>query len=107
MQICAENRGHTLYVCVSGELDEHNAARARMEADKLAERCVGKTSRAVFDLGSVSFMDSSGIAVVINALRHMSRMDGVLYISGLCEQPRKVFCAAGIDKLVKIKEAIF
>ena len=49
-------------------------------------------------------MDSSGIAVVINSIRKMSRINGELMLSGLNEQPRKVFFAAGIEQLVKIKE---
>ena len=51
-------------------------------------------------------MDSSGIAVMINALRQMTRMNGKLLVSGLGDQPRKVFIASGMDKLVDIKEVV-
>ena len=51
-------------------------------------------------------MDSSGIAVVINALRCMTRIEGKLLISDLSNQPMKVFRASGIDKLVDIKEVL-
>jgi hypothetical protein len=44
--------------------------------------------------------------VVINALRQMTQFDGKLMITGLCEQPMRVFKASGIDKLVDMKEAI-
>ena len=49
-------------------------------------------------------MDSSGIAVVINALRCMARIEGKLILAGLGKQPMKVFQASGIDKLVEIME---
>ena len=49
-------------------------------------------------------MDSSGIAVVINSMRNMSRIGGELFLCGLKEQPMKVFTASGIEQLVKIKE---
>ena len=49
-------------------------------------------------------MDSSGIAVVINTLRNMTRIDGQLLLVGLGDQPKKVFRTSGIDKLVEIKE---
>ena len=49
-------------------------------------------------------MDSSGIAVVINALRNMTKINGQLYVCGLGTQPMKVFKTSGIDKLVEIKE---
>ena len=49
-------------------------------------------------------MDSSGIAVVINALRYMTRMNGTVILTALTNQPMKVFKTSGIDKLVEIKE---
>ena len=49
-------------------------------------------------------MDSSGIAVIINALRTMKKIHGKLLISGLKKQPLKVVLTSGIDKLIEIKE---
>ena len=60
----------------------------------------------VLDFGEVSFVDSSGIAVVINALRNMTQIEGKLILSGIGNQPMRVFRASGIDKLVEIKEAV-
>ena len=51
-------------------------------------------------------MDSSGIAVVINALRNMTQIEGKLVLTGINTQPMRVFRASGIDKLVEIKEAV-
>ena len=51
-------------------------------------------------------MDSSGIAVVINALRNMTQIEGRLLLTGISPQPMRVFQASGIDKLVEIKEAV-
>jgi stage II sporulation protein AA (anti-sigma F factor antagonist) len=58
----------------------------------------------VLDFSEVTFVDSSGIAVVINALRCMNMLGGKLLLCGIAQQPMKVFRAAGIDKLVEIKE---
>ena len=60
----------------------------------------------VLDFQEVSIVDSSGIAVVINALRNMSQIEGKLILTGICSQPMRVFRASGIDKLVEIKEAV-
>ena len=51
-------------------------------------------------------MDSSGIAVVINALRSMTQIEGQLLLTGIAPQPMRVFRASGIDKLVEIREAV-
>ena len=94
----------TLTIALTGEIDHHcakeyiHAITSKMEA-YTPEICV-------LDFQDVSFMDSSGIAVVINTLRGMSKMDGYLELSGVNQQPMKVFKASGIDKLVKIKEEV-
>jgi stage II sporulation protein AA (anti-sigma F factor antagonist) len=49
-------------------------------------------------------MDSSGVAVVINAMRNMKAIGGHLMLTGIGKQPMKVFKAAGIDKIIEIRE---
>ncbi len=56
------------------------------------------------DFQDVEFIDSSGVAVVINALRSMSQIEGKLILSNLGEQPKKVFRTSGIDRLVEFRE---
>ena len=51
-------------------------------------------------------MDSSGIAVAINALRSMNKIRGSLLLTGLNNQPMKVFRTSGVDKLIEIKETV-
>lgn len=93
-----------LTVALTGEIDHHCAKAyiqtiaAKIEA-YMPEICV-------LDFQDVSFVDSSGIAVVINALRAMTRIEGKLILTGIAEQPMRVFRASGIDKLVEIKEAV-
>ena len=65
-----------------------------------------KPSVCVLDFQDVVFMDSSGIAVVINALRGMTKIQGQLMLSGVTDQPMRVLRASGIDKLVQLKEAV-
>ena len=60
----------------------------------------------VLDFQDVAFVDSSGIAVVIGALRNMNRIGGKLMLSGLADQPLKVFRMSGIDKLIEIREGV-
>ena len=93
-----------LTVALTGEID-HHCAKAYIQA------IVGKIEAympriCVLDFQEVSFVDSSGIAVVINALRSMTQIEGTLILAGLSEQPMKVFRASGVDKLVQIKEAV-
>ena len=95
--------GH-LTVALKGEID-HHCARHYIQA--IAAKIEAYTPTiCVLDFKDVSFVDSSGIAVVINALRSMAQIEGKLVLAGLAEQPMKVFRASGVDKLVQIKEAV-
>lgn len=95
--------GH-LTIALTGEIDHHcakqyiQAIQAKIEA-YTPDVCV-------LDFSEVSFIDSSGIAVVINALRAMTQIEGKLMLVGIASQPMKVFRASGIDKIVEIKEAV-
>ena len=91
-----------LTVALTGEID-HHCAKAYI--DTIIGKIEAYTPQiCVLDFQEVTFMDSSGIAVVINTLRNMTRIKGKLTLVGIREQPMRVFVASGIDKLVEIKE---
>ena len=93
-----------MIIRVGGEIDHH---RAKEYIQAVASKIEAYTpDLCILDFRDVAFMDSSGIAVVINAMRAMTQIRGHLVLAGLADQPMKVFRAAGIDKLVEIKEAI-
>ena len=93
-----------LTVALTGEIDHHCAKNYIQAITSKIEAYTPK--RCILDFQEVTFMDSSGIAVVINALRNMTRIEGELVLIGLSNQPMKVFRTSGIDKLVEIKEAV-
>ena len=91
-----------LTVALTGEID-HHCAKSYIQA--ISGKIEAYTPDVcILDFQEVTFVDSSGIAVVINALRSMSQIDGKLILTGFCEQPMRVFRASGIDKLVEMKE---
>ncbi len=93
-----------LTVALTGEID-HHCAKTYIQA--ITAKIEAYTPKiCILDFQEVTFMDSSGIAVVINALRNMTRIEGRLVLIGLNNQPMKVFRTSGIDKLVEIKEAV-
>ena len=91
-----------LTVSLTGEID-HHSAKGYIQA--ISGKLEAYTPQiCILDFQDVIFMDSSGIAVVINSLRQMKAMGGQLFLRGLQDQPLKVFRASGVDKLVKILE---
>ena len=102
MQFTSFLENGRLTVALTGEID-HHCAKHYIQA--IASKIEAYNPQiCVLDFQEVSFMDSSGIAVVINALRCMARIEGKLILTGLANQPMKVFRASGIDKLVEISE---
>lgn len=104
MQFTSYLQNSHLTIALTGEIDHHSAKQYMDAITGKIEAYVPET--CVLDFQDVTFMDSSGIAVVINALRQMKRLGGVLQVTGLMPQPLKVFHAAGMNKLVEIKEKV-
>ena len=104
MQFTSYLEDGRLTVALRGEID-HHCAKHYIKA--IAAKIESYTPDVcILDFSEVSFVDSSGIAVVINAMRGMTQIEGKLLLTGISPQPMRVFRASGIDKLVEIKEAV-
>lgn len=104
MQFTSFLQDGQLTVVLTGEIDHHCA---KNYINSIATKIEAYAPRVcILDFQEVTFMDSSGIAVAINALRNMTRIGGELKITSLSEQPMKVFRASGVDKLIDIKEFV-
>lgn len=101
MELQAKRENRTLTLRLRGELDHHAAKRLVQEIDLAVEREVPQ--QLVLDFSAVSFMDSSGIAVVMRAQRRMQELGGSAMITEVPQQARRVLNAAGIDRRIKIK----
>ena len=104
MRLTSYLQDNSLTVVLTGEID-HQCARGYIDAI-ISKIEIYNPLECVLDFEQVTFMDSSGIAVVINALRQMKKRNGSLMVCGLGSQPMRVFCASGVDKLVRIKERV-
>jgi len=96
--ICVE-QGRTLIARLVGEID-HHAAKEIME--ELAEQIDAALPEClVLELSEVTFMDSSGIAVLLNAWRRMGQLEGTVEVRKVPPQAGKVLQAAGLNRLLK------
>ena len=94
MELNYQTNNRKLTVFLKGDLD-HHAARGVME--KL-ERQIDQSAplKFVLDLGGVTFMDSSGIALVIRAKRKTEFNGGKMTIVNVPTQAARVLEAAGL-----------
>ncbi len=100
MKICADCIGDTLYVRLLGEVDEHNAALARKEADKLCEAFAPSLKKAVIDLSNVSFMDSTGIGFLMGRYKKFLRYGIPMYLTNPSLATDRILQMSGIYTLI-------
>lgn len=104
MQFTSFLQNGILTVALTGEID-HQCAKSYIDA--IASKIeVYTPSECILDFSEVHFMDSSGIAVTINALRCMSKINGKLSVIGLKSQPMRVFRVSGMERLIEVKDVV-
>lgn len=89
-----------MHVMLSGEIDHHNAQNIREEIDMAIH--FNNPSELMLDFSDVSFMDSSGIGLVIGRYRIMHELEGKVLVANPSMQIRKVLRLSGIDRLAQI-----
>lgn len=98
MSVTCTGENRVLTAKISGEVDHHRAKGIMADL----EQCIagGLPRVLTLDLGGVTFMDSSGIAVLIRAHRHVAALGGMVRVVNIPPQAAKVLKAAGIDRLM-------
>ena len=94
---CADRN---LLLELSGELDHHGARNALREVEQAIDAALPR--KLVLDFSGVTFMDSSGIALILRAQQRMHLLDGSVLVCNVPQQARRVLDAAGIGRLVTI-----
>ncbi len=91
----------TVTAYLSGEIDHHTAAAMREEIDAYLTQ--GQVSLLILDFGNVTFMDSSGIGLVMGRYRQLQYTGGVLQIVNTPPSIYKVMRIAGLHRLATIE----
>ena len=90
-----------LCIRYTGDLDHHAARAAFRETEAFIDRFLPR--RCILDFSGVSFMDSSGIAVVMRVRQRVRDLGGAVTLRGVRPQARKVLDAAGLDRFVTVE----
>ena len=101
MEINAKSMDSNLLLELSGEIDHHGARDAMRELELAVDAALPK--KLVLDMTGVTFMDSSGIALILRAQQRMRLLDGSILVCHVPEQAKRVLDAAGIWRLVTIR----
>ena len=87
----------SLTAYLSGEIDHHSAKKIRAEIDNTASRA--HPDALILDFRDVTFMDSSGIGLVMGRYSLMQELGGNLQVVNLSTHIKKVMKLAGLDRL--------
>ena len=87
-------------VRLSGELDHHGAKGLMDRLDALMEQNL--PVKTILDLEGLTFMDSSGIAVILRGKRRMEALGGNLIVVNIPKQAARVLDTAGLSRYVKL-----
>jgi anti-sigma B factor antagonist len=103
MKLCETSESGIDLLHLEGEIDMHYAPvlRALLQA-KAKQRCPA----VVVDLAGVSFIDSTGIAVLIEYLRDAIAFDGRFCLARPTEHVRVVFDIVQLGKFLPIHDTI-
>lgn len=98
----AETASHYI-LRLEGEIDLHVSPRV---ATNLLALIKDKPEKLVIDLSKVSYIDSSGLAVLIEGMREVEAYCGKLYLVGMQETVRVIFETSRLDQVFRIRRNV-
>ena len=81
---------------LEGEIDLHVSPRVAAALGAMIDQ---KPERLVVDLSAVSYIDSSGLAVLIEGMQNVEAYGGKFILAGLQEKVRPIFEMARLDQV--------
>ena len=88
----------TLYVVLTGELDEHSAYHSRIELDDMFGE--NGFNQVIIDLSELDFMDSTGIGVLIGRYKKLKDRKIPIFICNPSSHAEKIFKMTGLYELM-------
>lgn len=98
MDISVQFQKDTLIVSLRGELDHYSAGNVKELIEELIRKRAAKN--LIFDFTHLTFMDSSGIGVVIGRYKLLSAMGGKVSICGASRMVDRLLTMSGIKKII-------
>ncbi len=100
MRIAFHTAGTSCEIALIGELDHHAAKAALSEIHARLDQTL--PSSIALDMRQVTFMDSSGIALILALYKRARALDGELRLRSLSPPVKRLLTAAGMDKLLDL-----
>ncbi|MDD6269624.1 MAG: anti-sigma factor antagonist [Oscillospiraceae bacterium] len=103
MTVALQNDKTCLIAALSGELDHHSVRNIREEIDTaISEQ---QPEKLALDFGGVTFMDSSGIGLILGRCKIMGGIGGTTAIWNPPPHIRRVMKLSGIERIARIEHS--
>ena len=99
LSITRADHGQRTVVHLGGEIDVYTAPLVR---ERLDEQILSGRTDLVVDLTGVTFLDSTGLGVLVGRLKLARTRGGALRLAGAEDRVLKVFAITGLDKIFEM-----
>lgn len=93
-----------LEIKLIGEIDHHSAVSVRSDIDGLIFE--SRPKKVVLDLSEISFMDSSGLGLIMGRYTLIKDLGGTLSLRAPTVAVMKILSLAGMERMIKIDKSI-
>lgn len=104
MNISTSKLGRNLVVAIDGEIDHHSVESIKTMVDKEFSR--GNFRHIIFDFSKVSFMDSSGIGMIIGRYKNVEKQSGKVAIASMNSYADRIFQMSGLTKIISTYDSV-
>lgn len=101
LNIVFEIKHDVLCIRLSGELDHHTADELREKATALIEE--NEIRHIVLNLEQLSFMDSSGLGVILGRYKQIKQVHGEMVVCAISPAVQRLFDMSGLFKIIKME----
>ncbi len=104
MHYSIEKKGQALVTELEGEFDLHSAPEFKKSIAAAYEKHP-KTKHLIFDVHNVTFIDSSGLGVILGRYREIKDRGGRLFFVRANPQVRRILQLSGFDKISEFADS--
>jgi stage II sporulation protein AA (anti-sigma F factor antagonist) len=101
LNIGMEIRNDVLCIRLSGELDHHAADSLREQATEMLES--SGVRHIVLNLENLTFMDSSGLGVILGRYKHVKQLHGEMIVCAISPPIKRLFDMSGLFKIIRLE----
>jgi stage II sporulation protein AA (anti-sigma F factor antagonist) len=96
-----EVKQDVLIIRLSGELDHHTAEELREKVTNTLES--ESVRHIVFNLEHLTFMDSSGLGVILGRYKQIKNLGGKMIVCSISPTVKRLFEMSGLFKIVRLE----